>query len=231
MRSIRNFVFAATLVGVSATAAATPVNMTSVYWEWKVDNAVASQISEDLQIGDAYIRGNRETYDSTYHVSGAAGDSTSRVQAHMQTASIESDDHFAFIASADISVFAQLSANATEGMAYAGGSLDRFILEFEVFEPVLFTGTFALSAGPASYYPSTPDFSSGSILQPGLYFNTSLRLLDLVASAAAGQTFDLSQSGRYEYDFVRVPEPPAVALLLAGLIGVALRRRSMAPRS
>lgn len=231
MSSIRSLAFAATLIAMSATAVATPVNVTSVYWEWKIDNAVATQPSVDLQIGDAYVRGNREDYDSTYQAVGVTGDSLSRVQASMRTGTIASDDQFSFGASADISVLAQVSASAVDGLAYSGARLDRFIVSFEVLEPVLYTGTLSLAAGDATFFPSEPMFVSGSILQPGLYFNTSVRLLDLVASATAGQAFHFNQSGRYDYDFVSVPEPPAVALLLLGLVGIALRRRSLGARN
>jgi len=229
MRSIRDLLFAAMFtLGVSATAAATPVNLTSVYWEWKVDNVVATQPSEDLQIGDAYIRGNRENYDLTYQAQSAAGSSVSRVQASMQTGSFGSDDHMSFSALADIAVSAGVGANLASGMASSGARLDRFIVTFEVLEPVLFTGSFGLGAGDASFNPPETTFASGSILQPGLYFSTCVRLLDLFASATAGQFLQLADSGRYEYDFVRVPEPPALALLLVGLVGIVLRKRSLA---
>lgn len=229
MRSIRDLVLAATLtVAVSSTAAAAPVNLTSVYWEWKVDNAVATQPSDDLQIGDAYIRDNRESYDLTYQASGASGSSISRTTASMHTDTLMSDKQLSFSALADIEVFAGVGADVTNGMAYSGMRLDRFIVSFEVLEPVLFTGSFGLTAGDASYFPADATIASGSILQPGLYFTSCVRLLDAVASAVAGQSFVLNDSGRYAYDFVRVPEPPAVALLLVGLVGVALRKRSAA---
>ena len=229
MRSIRNSLLAATLtLAASSAAQAVPVNLTSMYWEWKVDNVVATQPGADLQIGDAYIRGNREAYDLTYEAHGSAGSSTSGVQTRMQTGTTTSDEQLSFTALADVAVFAGVGANVANGMAYSGARLDRFILTFEVLEPVLYTGTLGLSQGAVSYFPVEPTFASGSILEPGLYFNSSMRLLDLVTSAVAGQSFFLNDSGKYDYDFVRVPEPPVVALLLIGLLGVALRKRSLA---
>lgn len=229
MRSIRDLILAAALtIAVSSTAAAVPVNLTSVYWEWKVDNAVATQLADDLQIGDAYLRHSPADVDVAYNANGAAGSSLSRVTASMRTGAVTSDEQFSFSALADIGVFAEVGAGATDGIAYSGGRLDRFIVSFEVLEPVLYTGSFGLAQGPADYFPSAATFASGSILQPGLYFTTCVQLLDLFASATAGQSFALNQAGRYDYDFVRVPEPPAVALMLLGLVAVALRKRSRA---
>lgn len=232
MRSIRDLMLAATLtVAVSSTAAAVPVTLTSAYWEWKVDNVVATHPSNDLEIGDAYLRNSPSDVDLTFDANGASGSSVSRVTASMRTSAAMSEDQFSFSALADIGVFAEVGDDVTNGMARSGARLDRLIVSFEVLEPVLYTGSFGLASGRADYFPSVATFGSGSILQPGLYFTTCVRLLDLVAAATAGESFQFNESGRYDYDFVRVPEPPAVALLLIGIAGIALRKRAVAGRS
>lgn len=226
MRSIWKLILATALaLFAAANASATPVSLTSIYWEWKVDHAVATNPADDLQIGDAYIRGTRTLYDLTYTADSTTGSSTSRVRAEMQTNTASDDDSFSLSTLVDLQIFGGIDADVTNGLALAGVRLDRMIVGFEVFEPVIYTGTLALSLGNADYFPGDGAFTTGALLEPGRYFNTSLRLLDISRSAAVGETFALNRSGGFDYDFVRVPAPPAIALMLLGLVPLALRKR------
>lgn len=230
MRAIAGLI----LLLAAATATAIPVTVAGIYTEWKLDNYTATSPA-DVRIGDAYYFDSPPSAESIYRSESTAGASYSRAYASRQTTTSGDDDSLSY----DVLLRTAIDVSADAGLTdpYAGAMAaayaNRFIVWFDVLEPVRYSGTLGLAEGFPDYDPGITPITafSGSILNPGRYFTTNAldhHYTALSARAQPGESIALSASALYQFDFVSIPAPATVALVVFGLAGIAMARRRRA---
>jgi hypothetical protein len=216
--------FTALVCGVLAmgSAAASPVTLGSVYAQWQYDNAIVVPSESYVMIGDCFSC-LQNSFSNIHSFDTPAGSVVSSNRWDSATTIAASDSDFAFSYHAVSEFFAGVDADLLGASATAGVGLYRFIVDFTVTEPVLFTGNTGLSMGFPEFGPVEPTIGSGTVLQPGQYF-TSVFHPKVTVTAQAGQLIHDGQSFAFDYSFSRIPTPPALVLCLGGLIAVFVSR-------
>ncbi len=234
---------ASALLMCSGVAAAVPVQLDLVYSDLLYTNAVraGSGPGEHL-IGDAYTQGIVRDIDYGLIVPNASGGFGRAYTGIFQQVDAAGDDRrFDVSFTADLMAVAHLSGPVdADAYAFAETRFRTFGMQFEVLEPVLYTGTFGVFAQAwlpfENYYTST-FFDSGSILQPGTYaFTISPYLRDPSLwlrneATTSGETVATAASANYGFAFATIPAPatlPLLALALGCVFVARYRARSLA---
>lgn len=221
---------ASALLMVSGIAAAVPVQLDLVYSDMYHGNAVIVGSGPGEQdIGDAYTRGILRNVDYDLILSNAGGGSGRAYTSFFQEINTSgSDDHFSATFDARLIATAGLTGPVDElSYALAEVGFNGFGMQFEVFEPVLYTGSFGVFADSFSPFEDYlgPIFESGSVLQPGTYAFTiapylrdsSLWLYNRVTTP--GEVLTGTASANYAFGFASVIPTPATLSLLAFALG------------
>lgn len=235
--------FVSALLMVSGVAAAVPVQVDFVYSDMFYTNAVSvGSAPGETSIRDEYTLGIMQNVDYNVAVNNASGGSGSAFAGIVQELNTAGDDrNFSANFSADLTAIAQLTG-AMESPVYAVAEtrFHRFGMQFEVFEPVLFTGSFGVFGEafiPFEGFYSGAFFASGSVLQPGTYaFTISPYLRDpslwlYNQATASGDVVSGTASASYGFSFSAIPAPatlPLVALALGFVIFGRYRARARA---
>jgi hypothetical protein len=207
---------------MAAGASASPVALGSVYAQWQYDTALIVPSESYFSIGDCFSCLSN-SFDSTRSFDGALGSAIASNRWDSVTSIASSDSDYSFSYHAVSEFFASVDAGLEGASASAGVGLYRFIVDFVITEPVLFTGNIGLSMGAPEFGPVEATISSGTVLQPGQYF-TSVSHPKVTITAQAGQIVQDTQSFAFDYSFSRIPTPPALMLCLFGLAAIFVSR-------
>jgi hypothetical protein len=236
--------FACALLAFSGLAFAMPVQLELVYSDMSYSNAVrVGSGPGEHQIFDDSTRGIVGNVDLDVPVTNSAGGFGSAYTGIFQDVStVGSDRFFAANFDANLAAIARLSGPVdSTAFAIAETRFQTFGMQFEVFEPVLYTGSFGVFANEFSPFEGDyfgPFFASGSILQPGMYaftitpylHDSSLWIFNEVTMP--GQLLAGTASANYGFNFASVVPLPATlplfALALAAMIWSRRRARARA---
>jgi hypothetical protein len=221
LRIVRLMVLVLGVLG-AGIAAASPVTLGNVYAQWQYDTALFVPSENFLEIGDCF-NCLQPSFDSTRSFDTALGSVVSSNRWDSTITSGATDTGYAFSYHAVSEFFAEVDPDLAGATAMAGVGLYRFIVDFTVTEPVLFTGNTGLSMGFPEFGPVEPTIGSGTVLQPGQYF-TSVFHPKVTITAQAGQSIHDGQSFAFDYSFSRIPTPPALLLCFFGLIAIFVSR-------
>lgn len=235
--------FAAALLMFSGIAAAVPVQIDFVYSDMFYTNAVrVGSAPGEVNIRDDYTLGIMRDVNENLVLNNASGGSGSAYTGIFQQFNTSGDDqNLSANFSADLTATAQLTGPMTSpNYAVAETRFQTFGMQFQVLEPVLYTGSFGVfgeAFTPFESFYFGPYFESGSILQPGTYAFTvspflrdpSLWIYNEVTTA--GDALSRTASANYGFSFSAIPTPatlPLVALALGFVIFGRYRARARA---
>lgn len=227
MRTIEKLLLAGLLALSAASASAVPVQVGSTFVQWHSDEYARS--NADLLIGDCRSLSPACTgFEHEGLVSAGTPDApvTSFHHGVLDTATAYTDNATDFAAHAFLEASASVAPGLPGGEAMAAVQLYRFISTFEVFEPVIYTGTFGLYAGDALYDPPSPTgpILSGMLLQPGFY-NTNLSFDGISTGFVSSDSVSVQQQLQWAYRFTAVPGPAPLLLVATGLLALVGYRR------
>lgn len=204
---------------LTKTAAAIPVSVINEIWMYDHFAQVQTDAGNS-RFGDSVCLAACENgWTFRQQISNESGGAFAIAYGHVASFSSATDESFNWGAVGTLAALAHVDDTLTEGRATATAGMHWSpSVSFLVTEPVLFTGTHNLDG-----------FVSGSVLQPGTYWSREFILPDLRVEAEVGETVFQTLTRGIGYNFTAVPAPPAIALLLLGMIGI-VGSRSVSPR-
>ena len=215
---------------LAGTASAVPVSITANGYSWYSDNIVGAGTPDSYSPGDAISVGHNSDYYYDNIRTSEYGSARALTHGHVEQLQFGTDETFFYQFDVHVHALASVDASIPEGnLTLAKAEIGIWLMgvQFEVTEPVLFTGTGPLYGPEVHMFDtSASTVSSGTYLQPGRYSSFYFRALEAEAAwVQPGQTVSISNVFSNTFHFASVPTPATLPLLGFSILAIACRRR------